>query len=326
MNPWKTLGIPEDADLASIKRAFRRLIRLCHPDLHPESPVALRRFLEVTKAYKSLTKALNVQVRVISGNEFEEEISSLFFREQGKDGYSFFYLEVPYQDAFWGRRISVLIQGRETSCKACNGVGYVWDGERPLCEECSGKGYKIVHWGKDPIRILCKTCGATGFSNQARCKVCDGKGFTRIQREVYFPLPLGLRTGSILQIVGDESLGISPTFVEIGIKLPEKWHFDGLDIVSELEIDIWDALLGASLVVKTIEGDLPVEIPQGVSDGTEILLRGRGWIDEKGQRGDHRIILRLKMPKTPPSKEALFRVRELKRLWPVDEDSRSMGP
>ena len=323
MNPWKVLGIAEDADLASIKKAFRRLIRQCHPDLHRGNPAALRRFFAVTAAYKELTRALNVQVKVISDSDLEEgEFTDLFFKDGVERGYSFFYLEVPYRDAFLGRRISVLLQGTETICKACNGVGYVWEGERPRCEECGGKGYKLIPWGKEPIRIICKRCGATGFSHNARCKVCDGKGVTRIQREVYFPLPVGLKTGTILQIKGDEFLGLSPTFVEIGVSLPSGWSFDGLDIVSELEIDVWDALLGSSLKVETIEGPIHVEIPRGASHGSEIILKGLGWIDERGKRGDHKLVLKLKMPKSSPSKEVLSKLRELKRLWPVDESEK----
>jgi DnaJ-domain-containing protein 1 len=55
----RVLGVPEDADLEAIKRAYRRLARDLHPDLQPDADAARRRtlerrFAEVTAAYEAL--------------------------------------------------------------------------------------------------------------------------------------------------------------------------------------------------------------------------------------------------------------------------------
>jgi DnaJ-domain-containing protein 1 len=55
----RVLGVPEDADLEAIKRAYRRLARDLHPDLQPDADDARRRalerrFAEVTAAYEAL--------------------------------------------------------------------------------------------------------------------------------------------------------------------------------------------------------------------------------------------------------------------------------
>lgn len=55
----RLLGIPEDADLEAVKRAYRRLARELHPDLQPDCDVderrlLERRFAEVTAAYETL--------------------------------------------------------------------------------------------------------------------------------------------------------------------------------------------------------------------------------------------------------------------------------
>jgi DnaJ-domain-containing protein 1 len=57
--PWRVLGLPPGSDPAEIKRAYRRLARTVHPDLHPlatddERRELEARFHELTEAYRTL--------------------------------------------------------------------------------------------------------------------------------------------------------------------------------------------------------------------------------------------------------------------------------
>jgi hypothetical protein len=57
--PWAVLGLAPGADATEIKRAYRRLARTVHPDLHPgatddERRALEARFSEITNAYRSL--------------------------------------------------------------------------------------------------------------------------------------------------------------------------------------------------------------------------------------------------------------------------------
>ena len=51
---YAILGLPQDAELAEIKAAYRRLARGCHPDLHPGDPCAEEKFKLVSEAYEAL--------------------------------------------------------------------------------------------------------------------------------------------------------------------------------------------------------------------------------------------------------------------------------
>ncbi len=242
---------------------------------------------------------------------------SLLFDTLTSEAYSFLFVEVSVEEAFFGKRIPIELQGAEIKCPDCDGIGYRWHGKRPVCKECAGKGYKLLSWGKSNIRIVCKACGATGFSGHVKCKTCFGKGYIKRQREVFIKLPRGTLPGTILRVDGNSELGIGPAFIEIGIHFPETWSLSGLDIISQTELDLWDALLGGEVMVQTIDGKETLFIPPGTCDGHEFVLKGRGWIGRNGKRGDHRIQLKISMPKTPPPSQARILLKLLKGLWPV---------
>ncbi|EKO39267.1 MAG: DnaJ-class molecular chaperone [Solidesulfovibrio magneticus str. Maddingley MBC34] len=52
---YAVLGLPEDADAADVRRAYRRLARDCHPDANPDDPRAAERFLTLAAAYAVLS-------------------------------------------------------------------------------------------------------------------------------------------------------------------------------------------------------------------------------------------------------------------------------
>ncbi len=316
LDPWKVLGISEDSDIASIKRAYRRLVRTCHPDLFPHDPVRSRRFFQITEAYKKISSLLLVNASVLEPDN-EDDYDAVSFSMSG-DGYSFLYIEVSMEDAFWGKRVSVALQGPEAKCPSCDGLGYKWHGERPLCPVCGGKGYKEYALKNAPIRIMCKTCSATGFSNQIKCRLCMGRGYIKREREVFIRLPRGIMPGTTLRIDTIDGLDINSTFIEVGIRLPDGWKFEGYDIVSKLRLDLWDALLGAKINIMTIDGPYLLRIPPGTNYGQVFIIEERGWIKRDGTRGDHKIEIELALPKTPPPPHVRAMLKRLREIWPVE--------
>lgn len=51
----RTLALPSDAPVEDVRRAWRRIARETHPDLHPGDPAALARFTAAREAYELLT-------------------------------------------------------------------------------------------------------------------------------------------------------------------------------------------------------------------------------------------------------------------------------
>jgi len=55
LDPYAQLGVPRDADDATIKKAWRRKARECHPDRNPDDPHATTKMQLVQEAYEILS-------------------------------------------------------------------------------------------------------------------------------------------------------------------------------------------------------------------------------------------------------------------------------
>ncbi|MGQ9731136.1 MAG: DnaJ domain-containing protein, partial [Candidatus Zipacnadales bacterium] len=52
---YEILGVPRNASVKEINKAFKRLARKYHPDVNPGDKEAERRFKEITEAHNVLT-------------------------------------------------------------------------------------------------------------------------------------------------------------------------------------------------------------------------------------------------------------------------------
>ncbi len=53
-DPYKVLGVSPDASSDEIKKAYRRLAKKYHPDLHPDDPECARKMNEINAAYDQI--------------------------------------------------------------------------------------------------------------------------------------------------------------------------------------------------------------------------------------------------------------------------------
>jgi DnaJ-class molecular chaperone len=115
--PWQVLGLNEGADQHAIKAAYRKLARQYHPDLHPDDPTAIDRFLELGEAYQALTSPAERA-------EEAAEVESPSLR-----------VEVPFAIAYDGGQVQVELPV-DATCPSCGGLG---------CKRCeNGKVVKKV--------------------------------------------------------------------------------------------------------------------------------------------------------------------------------------
>ena len=90
---------------------------------------------------------------------------------------------------------------------------------------------------------------------------------------------------------------------------------DGSDVYTQCGISLSRALLGGSVKVRGLEGDIKVKIPDAVFHGERVRLKGKGFVDlHRGGKGDHFVEFQLRMPSSLTERQ-----RELMQQFEAEE-------
>ncbi len=104
-------------------------------------------------------------------------------------------------------------------------------------------------------------------------------------------------------------------YILLSVRDSREFQRDGNDISTEVDIGYVDAILGATLTVRTIDGEAQVEVPAGSQPNTKLRMKGRGvpMLGRPGIRGDHSVRLRVRLPR-PLSASQIRLLNELKEM------------
>jgi len=166
------------------------------------------------------------------------------------------------------------------------------------------------------FRGLCRERGAdvcvTEFVNAeqmvsghrfARRKISLGDG-----RDYEVNVQTGVRDGQLIRLAGEGSRGpgdgpAGDLFLRVRLRPHPRFRVEGSDLYVELPVTPWEAALGATVAVPTLEGRTRVKVPPGSSSGRRLRLRGAGMPGPKGQAGDLYATVKIKVPKSLSKEE-----------------------
>ena len=112
-------------------------------------------------------------------------------------------------------------------------------------------------------------------------------------------LPNGVEEGSKIRLAGQGQPGPGGKGdAIIAIEIAAHPHFtrEGKDIRLSLPISLTEAVLGAKVKSPTPEGVVMLTVPKGASSGKVLRLKGRGFTDKAGKRGDLLVTLAIDIP------------------------------
>ncbi len=293
---YEVLGVPRDASVRDIKRAYRRLARQCHPDVNRDDPLASERFKEIQTAYAVLGDEEKRRQYDRFGADFDQ------FQQSGGAGPGGFRFEQAegvdlsdlgdLGDLFGG------LFGRRGRQRAGWQAGFEPRGRRGAdVEMVLSVTLEEVDQGATrdltvSLEDVCAACGGQGRQRGGPCATCHGSGRAPRQRQLTgLRIPPGVEQDAVLRVRGKGGQGVDAPDGDLLLRIQVRDHpffsRQGNDLECELPVSLAEAVAGAEIPVPTLRGLRPLRIPPGTQSGQRFRIRGHGLPDRKtGQRGN----------------------------------------
>jgi molecular chaperone DnaJ len=335
---YKILEVGKEANIDEIKKSYRNLCKKYHPDVSREEDTEVK-FREIQEAYEVLSdddKRKNYDTFGSSGGN-----NPFGGGRHQTHGFNMDDIFTQFGDIFGGRygqpkqrtrkgndlRIQVnvtleevitgckkkLKYNRQKPCNTCNGKG---GSDLKNCLACNGSGQRTVNqqtaFGTISQTMPCHNCGASGQVVSNPCKSCRGEGTNISEETIDIDLPKGVASGMSLVMggYGNHIRNGQPGDLQILVEeIPHnKFKREGHDLYCDEWISIPDAVLGATLVIPTIQGNVNLNIEPGCESGKVFSVGGKGTpvLTSSGNNygtGNLYIKVNVKIPKNISDKE-----------------------
>lgn len=274
-NYYEILGVTPDSDMCEIKSAYRTLARKYHPDMTGGN---INKFKEINEAYETLSnERKRMQYNMLFGfykktapppprqqtppprqeakkepksekkktekheekNLFDEIFSSKSEKQQPQDG------------ADLSAEISISIP------EAVNGTSKV---------------VNILH------TELCPKCKGRKFINGSYCSECNGTGEKTRRRKLTVTIPPNIKNETRLRIKGEGNTGRNggkngDLFLVIKIENTKNIRYEGKTVHYDVPVEPHEAVLGTSISLKTLEGNILIKIPPRTKSGQKFRIQ-----------------------------------------------------
>ena len=228
-------------------------------------------------------------------------------------------IEINFKESIFGVQRKVLIQ-RTIKCEDCKGTGAAKGTEMATCDQCNGQGnvreVKKSFIGSFSVNRSCEKCLGKGKIPKEKCSACFGIGIIKKQQEIKIDIPAGIQNGEMIRM-SEEGEAVAEgkagdLYIKIHVKNDSRFHRDGDTISTVLNIKLSDALLGGEYEVETLDGQMKVKIPENITFGEILRVKGKGVPIDKTHRGDLHIKVNIILPKKL-SRKAKRAIEELKQ-------------
>ena len=119
-------------------------------------------------------------------------------------------------------------------------------------------------------------------------------------------IPAGIREGQRIRLAGQGENG-GDLFLRISFQKHPDFRWQDADIYYDLELTPWEAVLGSSINIPTLDGQAKLKIPAGTVNGATFRLANLGLTRSDGKRGNLYAVVRIEVPETVTAEQS--------RLW-----------
>lgn len=330
---YDVLGVSKSASDDEIKKAYRTLAKKYHPDVSSE-PDAEAKFKEVQEAYDHLSDAEKRQTYDQYGHQgnpfqgfggggagfegfggFGDIFSQFFGGNQRRPQRSYNgpqrgddiekVMTIDFLDAVLGIKKDVTVDIEDT-CHSCGGSGAESKSDIETCSKCHGDGFVNVDqrtmFGTIRSQQVCNQCGGNGKIIKKRCHTCNGSGKVRQTKTASVNIPAGVDNNMTLRVAGYGHGGTKggshgDLFLTFRVRPHKVFKRKNDDIHLEVPISVADAVLGTTVDIPTIYGEVSLKIPPGTNHGTILKMGGQGVANVQNKRkGDQLVHVKIETP------------------------------
>ena len=281
---YKILGVDKSASQDDVKKAYKKLARKYHPDLNPNDPDAHRKFQEINEANEVLSDPEKRKKYDQYGenwkhaDEFEAQQQQYRQYQNGQGG-----------GAYWS--------------SSGDGSEFSDFFEQLFGHGRSGRGgYHTMSRGQD--------IEAQMHLSLNEAYVTHKQTFSINGENIRITVPAGVADGQTIRLKGygqkamngGENGDLYITFV---IDKDDTFERKGDDLYTHVNIDLYTAVLGGEVQVKTMDGMVKLKVKPGTQNDTKVRLRGKGFpvYKQLGQFGDMIVTYNVKIPTSLTEKQ-----------------------
>lgn len=297
-DPYSVLGVSKTATQEEIRNAYRKLAKSLHPDLNPGNKQAEQRFKEVAAAYELIGD--EKKRKAYEEGKAQEEA----MRAQQQANARHFYYET---------------QGPDFESGYSQGFSF---------EDLFGEAMR----GPGGARTRPASGPRPGQDEMYRMEIDLADVVRGAEREITLPsgkhlrvkIPPGVTEGMKLRFAGQGGPGFQggpagDAYVELSIRTSPLFHRQGNDLEIEIPITLSEAVNGGSIRVPTLDGNVMLNVPSGVSSGTRLRIRGKGIPSRAQDKERGNLYVRVKVVLPPVIDEELKKaVAEAEKRHPYD--------
>lgn len=243
---YEVLGVKKDASEDELKKAYRKLAKENHPDLHPGDKECEARFKEINEAYEVLSdpdkRAKYDQFGHAAFDPSQGFGGGGFGGFEGFGGFGDIFsdifgggfgfgggggrnpnaprkgdnlratVNIKFEEAAFGVKKDVFVAKIE-QCPDCKGTGCAEGTTAEVCPDCKGSG-TVMSTKRTPFGMVqsseqCPKCKGRGKIIHSPCKTCRGMGSVRRQHKVTVSVPAGIDDGQTISLRGQGNAGLN---------------------------------------------------------------------------------------------------------------------
>jgi curved DNA-binding protein len=302
---YEILGVPRTATADEIKKAFRKLARIHHPDVAKNKTAGEARFKEINEAYEVLGDAEKRQKYDQLGANWEHGAE---FTPPGQGAYHRRgnFQEGPSPFEFSGTGFSDFFEAFFSGSRDHPGSF------RRTSPHADGATMAVRGQDVEADILVTLEEALRGATRQITVRRQDEFG-EKVRTDTYqVKIPAGVREGKRIRLTGQGSPGraggpAGDLFLRVRLAKHPNFSVEGSDLRYDVELAPWEAVLGKQVKIPTLDGSANLNIKPGTQAGAVLRLRGLGLPKEGAKRGDLYAAVSIEVPPSVTDEE--------KKLW-----------